>query len=229
MRDFGPSDWIGIGSAVLALVSVVLNWLVVSRQTRVQAEQLRANADAEMMGWANQAIDSLSEGIALARGRGSAYAEGELRQRLLEVSNRLSALADRGRLFFPNQEHATHGSEKESAFKGFRPVILDTVIFAHYQLDRVDPAANDPDLPACEYLVKCRRLLVSEVQDAVDPRRRGAMMRRLSVSGRQGGKTASFTAASALGEDLRARFPDAPIAVRGPEWIAAREKAARGS
>src|SRR5262249_42453385 len=162
---------IGIGSAALALVSVVLNWMVVSRQTQVQAEQLRAAADAEVMNWANAAIDCLSEGVALARGRGSAYSAEQLRPRLLEVSNRLSSLADRGRLFFPNHEHATHGSDKESAFKGFRPVILDTVIFAHFQLDRIDPEASGPDNVACDYLVKCRRLLVSEVQDAVDPRR----------------------------------------------------------
>lgn len=222
------SDWIGIGSAGLAIISVALNWMVVSRQTRVQAETLRASADAEVMGWANQAIDKLSEGIALARGRGSAYEEGELRRRLLETSSALSALADRGRLFFPNQEHATHGNEKESAFQGFRPVILDTVIFAHYQLDYVDPAGSGPDLAACEYLVKCRRLLVSEVQEAVDPRRRGQMMRLLSVGGRSGSRTASFTAASALGEDLRARYPDVKVAARGPDWIAKREKAARG-
>jgi hypothetical protein len=228
MAGFGVSEWIGVGSAVVAVFSVLLNWMVVNRQTRVQAETLRASADAEMMGWANQAIDKLSEGIALARGRGSAYSEPQLRERLLETSNALSALADRGRLFFPNQEHATHGHEKESAFQGFRPVILDTVIFAHYQLDYVDPAGSEPDLGACEYLVKCRRLLVSEVQDAVDPRRRGLMMRRLSVGARSGSKTASFTAASALGEELRARYPDAKCGARGPAWIAAREKAAKG-
>ena len=227
MAGWDINVWIGIGSAALALVSVVLNWLVVRRQTELQFEGLKAKADAEMMDWANQAIDCISEGVALSRGRGGAYGEAELRPRLLEASNRLSSLADRGRLFFPNQEHASHGNEKEAAFRGFRPVILDTVIFAHYQLDYIDPAGAGPDTPACEYLVKCRRLLVSEVQDAVDPRRRGAMMRRLTKGNSSGG-VSSFATASALGEDLRMRYPEAKIAARGPEWIAQRERAARG-
>ena len=228
MAGWDANVWIGIASAALALISLVLNWLVVSRQTDLQAAGLKAKADAEIMEWANQAIDAISEGVALARGRGLAYGEGELRPRLLEVSNRLSALADRGRLFFPNQEHATHGAEKESAFKGFRPVILDTVIFAHYQLDRIDPSASGADLAACDYLVKCRRLLVSEVQDSVDPRQRGAMMRRLAKGGSRSGQSSSFASASALAEDLRTRYADSGIDARGPEWIAKREQAARG-
>ena len=227
LADWGFNEWIGAGSAALALVSVVLNWLIVRRQTWLQFEGLKAKADAEMMEWANHAIDTVSEGVALARGRGVAYGDAELRPRLIEVSARLSSLADRGRLFFPNQEHADHGQEKEAAFRGFRPVILDAVIFGHYQLDRIDPQGAAPDAAAGEYLVKCRRLLVSEVQDAVDPRRRGAMMAQLAKGVTRTGQS-SFATVSALAQDLRARFPDGKIAERGPEWIARREKAARG-
>jgi len=227
MANWGFNEWIGVVSALVAVTSFVLNWLVVRRQTWLQFEGLKAAADAEMMAWANQAIDAVSEGAALARGRGVGYAEADLRVKLIEASSRLSSLADRGRLFFPNQEHAEHGQDKETAFRGYRPVILDAVIFAHYQIDEIDPDGALPDTAACEYLIKCRRLLVSEVQDAVDPRRRGAMMRRLAKGVTPAGQS-SFAVASALAEDLRARYPECKVAPRGSDWVARREKAASG-
>ncbi|MES1156959.1 MAG: hypothetical protein ABUL73_04175 [Alphaproteobacteria bacterium] len=221
IESWGVNEWVAVSSAALALLSLLLNWSVVRRQIALQYESLKAQTDGEAMAWANEAIDQVSEGVLLARGRGAVFGGDEMRRRLLEVSQRLSSLADRGRLFFPNEDHHAHGQDKESAYQGFRPVILDAVIFAHYQLDRIDPNAVTPDQDACNYLVRCRRLLVSEVQNAVDPRRRGRMLRRLAVGRAVRGGTA-FSAAAALADDLLARYPEMGIDARGPEWIAKR-------
>lgn len=229
VAGWGVNEWVAVSSALLALVSLLLNFAVVRRQIALQFESLKAQTDGEAMAWANDAIDLVSEGVLLARGRGVAFPADEMRRRLLEVSQRLSSTADRGRLFFPNEEHRTHGRDKEKAFQGYRPVILDTVIFAHYQLDKVDPTEPGPDQAACEYLVRCRRLLVSEVQSAVDPRRRGRMLRRLASGKSASGETASFKAAAALADDLRARYPDMGVEARGEAWIAKRTAAARRS
>ena len=173
LNNLGVNEWVAIGSALIAVLSFVFNWAVVRRQMAMQYESLRAQMDGEMMAWAHEAIDLVSDGARLAKGRGLAYGEQELRPMLLETAQRLSAAADRGRLFFPNVEHHKHGQDKEAAFQGFRPVILDAVIFAHYQVDKIEPSGAGPDQAAADYLTKCRRLLVSEVQSAVDPRRRG--------------------------------------------------------
>ncbi len=226
--DLGVNEWVAIGSAALALVSLVLNWLVVRRQTELQYETLKAEMDAEVIAWTHEAIDQVSQGIALARGRGHAYAPAEFARAAFETSQKLSSLADRGRLFFPNESPDRHGQDKESAFQGYRQPILDAVVFACARLDRVERSATEPDAAAAEFLTKCRRLLVSEAQNAIDPRRRGQMLRRLAI-GRLDDKTSAFVAAAELGEAMEALYPGYLLQRRDAKWIADREEMARAS
>jgi hypothetical protein len=224
--DLGVNEWIAIGSAVLALASLVLNWLVVRRQTELQYETLKAEMDAEVIAWAHEAIDLVSQGISLARGRGTAYAADEFPRLMHETSQNLSSIADRGRLFFPNEAPDRHGQDKETAFQGYRPPILDAVVFACNRLARMDASASGPDGEAADFLTKCRRLLVSEAQNAIDPRRRGQMLRRLAV-GRLDDKTSAYALSAELGEAMEALFPGYLLQRRDAAWIANRESIAR--
>ncbi len=226
LANWGVNEWVAALSAALALVSLILNWLVVRRQTAMQFESLKAQMDSEVLAWVHEAIDLVSQGAALARGRGAIYAADEFRRLALEAGQKLSSAADRGRLFFPNEAPDEHGQHKEAAFQGFRPPILDAVVFACGQVERLDAAGAEPDEEALAFLVKCRRLLVSEAQNAIDPRRRGQMLRRLSV-GRMDDKTSAFAIAAELGEAMEARYPGYLVQRRDATWVAAREKLAR--
>ena len=94
-------------------------------------------------------------------------------------------------------------------------------MFASAQLDRLAPEGG-PDEDAARFTIKCRRLLVSEVQNAIDPRRRGQMLRQLAI-GRMDDKKSSFRLAAELGETLEARYPGFLLQRRDEKWIAARE------
>jgi len=222
---WGVNEWVAVGSALLALASLVLNWLVVRRQTELQYETLRAEMDSEVIAWAHEAIDLVAEASTLARGRGAMYPAVEFRRLAHETSQKLSAIADRGRLFFPNEEHDRHGQEKEAAFQGFRPPILDSIVFACGRLDRM-AAEGGPDTESADFLTKCRRLLVSEAQNAIDPRRRKQMLNRLAV-GRLDDKVSAFKVAADLGEAMEALYPGYLVQRRDAAWIAAREEMAR--
>lgn len=221
------SDWVAVISALLALASLVLSWVVVRRQTQLQYESLKAQMDTDVLAWAHEAIDLVSQGVGLARGRGTVYEGAEFARLCLETSQKLSAAADRGRLFFPNEAPHAQGQEKETAFQGFRPPILDAVVFSCSQVERLDPGVAGPDEEAARFMRKCRRLLVSEVQNAIDPRRRGQMLKQLAM-GRQDDKKSSFVIAAELGEALEARYPGYLIQRRDAKWIADREAHARG-
>jgi hypothetical protein len=224
--DWGINEWVAVGSAALALASLVLNWIVVRRQTELQYETLRAEMDAEVIAWAHDAIEQVSQGIALASGRGSTYQGEELRRLTHETSQKLSSVADRGRLFFPNESPQTHGQDKEAAFQGYRPPILDAVVFACNRISRMDTAAPDADTAATDFLTKCRRLLVSEAQNAIDPRRRTQMLRRLAT-GREDDKTSAYALSAELGEALESLYPGYLLERRDAAWIAKREAIAR--
>lgn len=218
---------LAIGSAVVALVSFLFNWAVVARQTAMQRESLKAQMDADVLHWAHEAIDAIAEADALARGRGAVFGEDELKRQIVTLRGRLSALADRGRLFFPNLGAAKAAPTKESAFTGSRPPVLDAVIFALYELERLDPRNLGPDDAACAFLNRCRRLLVSEIQGSIDPRRRGAMLRKLGAAGSRIDGGSSFRFAKDLSDDLRGRFPGIDVAARDETWVMEMEKRAR--
>ena len=224
--SWGVNEWVAVLSAIVAVVSFGLNWLVVRRQTELQYETLRAEMDAEVIAWTHEAIDQVSQAIALARGRGATYSVEEMRRLSFETCQRLSSIADRGRLFFPNESPETHGRDKEPAFQGYRPPILDAVVFASTRIGRLETAQTEPDKDAAEFLAKCRRLLVSEAQNAIDPRRRGQMLRRLAV-GRLDDKTSAYTLAAELGEGLESLYPGYLLERRDGAWIAKREAIAR--
>ncbi|MCC6788646.1 MAG: hypothetical protein IT547_12470 [Hyphomonadaceae bacterium] len=224
--SWGVNEWVAVLSAIVAVVSFGLNWLVVRRQTELQYETLRAEMDAEVIAWTHEAIDQVSQAIALARGRGATYSVEEMRRLSFETCQRLSSIADRGRLFFPNESPETHGRDKETAFQGYRPPILDAVVFASTRIGRLETAQTEPDKDAAEFLAKCRRLLVSEAQNAIDPRRRGQMLRRLAV-GRLDDKTSAYTLAAELGEGLESLYPGYLLERRDGAWIAKREAIAR--
>lgn len=228
MENWGLETWLAIGSAGLAFVSFFFNWRIVSRQMKMQFESLKAQMDADMLAWAHEASDALSEGVLLARGRGVCFPADEFRLRRLSAAQRLSSLGDRGRLFFPNHAPDAAGENREAAFKGFRPPILDCVVFGYLQLDRMRDDDPGPDADAADFLVRCRRLLISELQQAIDPRRRGQMLSRLSQT-RRAGDAPDFKAAADLGESLEARIPGVLIERRDADWIASRQKAFRAT
>lgn len=225
--EWGVNEYVAVGSALLAVVSLVLNWLVVKKQTDLQTATLRVEMDSEVIAWSQEAIDAVSDGVALARARGGdGYSLSEYRRTVSEASQKLSSLADRGRLFFPNHQHDTHGRQKEAAFQGFRQPILDAVVFACARLDRMDTTLTTPDQASADYLVKCRRLLVSEAQNAIDPRRSREMLDRLDV-GRKDDKVSAFRTAAEIGEEMEALFPGFLLERRDEKWIAAREAMSR--
>ena len=222
---WGVNEWIAVISAALALLSLILNTLVVNRQTTLQFETLKMEMDSEVFAWVHEAIDAVSEAISLADGRGKIYAADEFRTRAFETGHKLSSIADRGRLLFPNEAPDAHGQNKEGAFQGYRQPILDAVVFACAQLARLE-AEGGPDKDAEGVLTRCRRLLVSEAQNALDPRRREQMLQQLAI-GRQDDKKSSFALAAELGNLLEARYPGFLIDKRDADWIKARDEMVR--
>ena len=65
--EWGVNEWVAVGSAVLALASLLVSWRIAGRQTKLQYETLRAEMDAEVIGWAGEAIDAVSHAATVAK------------------------------------------------------------------------------------------------------------------------------------------------------------------
>lgn len=217
----------GGAAAIVAVASLGMNWLVVRQQMKLQGEGLRVQLEVDVLAWSQEAINVLSEGMALASGRGQIFSADDVRRRAHDIANRLSALADRGRLFFPNEPLGDFGANNAGAYQGVRPPILDAIVFASCAVQSIDSKAEGPDDEAFQILLNSRRLTVSEAQNAIDPRRRQDIL-NLLTEGRKDDAKPSQQVVTELHTALTRRLPNSPVV---KAWAESREaiRAAKGS
>jgi hypothetical protein len=125
-----------IASGIGVLISFYFSFLArraAKSQQRLAGLGVTAEWLREVRSWAAEAIDLLSEAeycIPSSQKSGPADLIGICR-------HRLSAIIDRGRLFFPNQPYEEIGIEKPSAYRGLRHSALDPLAAAVRVLDGV--------------------------------------------------------------------------------------------
>jgi hypothetical protein len=183
MQDFfdtlGIEHWLAIGSALLALASFILNIRLVNRQEKRNAVAMKLAHDSDIIRWADEVIALLAAAQEMVSEKGVSFGEAEYPSRRSAVRAHLSALIDRGRLFFPNREDGDYGKDKEAGFQGRRHPALDALVDGYTQLDR-SGASPGPDREAIAALTTIRRRFLAEVFQAVDPVRRGEKVKELT-------------------------------------------------
>jgi hypothetical protein len=183
MQEFfetlGIEHWLAIGSAVLALASFILNMRLVNRQEKRDAIAMKLAHDSDIIRWADEVIALLAAAQEMVAEKGVSFGEAEFPSRRSSVRAHLSALIDRGRLFFPNREDGDYGKEKEAGFQGRRHPALDALVDAYAQLDR-SGSSPGPDREAIAAITVLRRKFMAEVFQAVDPVRRGEKVKELT-------------------------------------------------
>lgn len=171
MIDLSLAEWVAVVSAAIAVLSVSVNYRVMRRQNELQMEQLRASVDVEKTRWLGATLDIFAEAEALAL-LGPERLE---RARCQLIAQKLSTQADQGRISFPNLDPARKGQENPAAYQGSRQPAIDAVVLAHDLIKSLPVKAEQgPEIQ--RLLFACRRILVSEVQKSVDPRRRAAAL-----------------------------------------------------
>lgn len=173
-----PSLEIGLalGSAAIALVSLLLNWRLVRQQARREIEGLRLQRDAELIKWADDTIDTLAAIQMLLRDRARLISSEVFLARRSQLRTQLSAVIDRGRLFFPSAE-AHDEAGNETAYSGDDDPVIAALNKAQNVLKQIDLTRHEYDRDTVLALVAARRQFVSRVFDAVDPRRRRNVFR----------------------------------------------------
>jgi hypothetical protein len=178
MGKSGPEQWTAIGSALVAAVSFFFNWRMVQKQETRANAQLKQAHDSDLIRWSDEVIGVLAEAYEMLREKGKSYPDAEFVVRRVAKRAHLSALIDRGRLFFPNRMDGKKGLDKDVAFQGSRQPALDALVDA-YDLLGVAGDTPGPEAARAEEFLQQRRRFVSEVFKAVDPVRRGMTLKEL--------------------------------------------------
>ncbi|MEM8617602.1 MAG: hypothetical protein AAGF20_11795, partial [Pseudomonadota bacterium] len=169
---------VAVLSAVVAVIGALLSRAETRRQQRLQVETLRQQIDAQSLGWGNFCIDTLNRAAMFARTRQHQQNDQSFLQQKVNLQLAISSLVERGRLFFPNIEADGSTVHKEGAYRGKRPPILDALMYAYYELDAMTRQGGPTADNSAEFIEDCRRLLVSELQAHLDPRRRDTVVGR---------------------------------------------------
>lgn len=170
------TDMVAVVSAAVSVIALAFNLALTRRQTRVSVELLKFNNDGQVMAWANRVVAAMSEAhhVCAAANVGALF----LNERSLALATTLSALIDEGRWFFPNVGKRPADLEKPGAYRGARQAILDHVVKVYEAVNELQRLEDTPREGLGQRIVEARRQFVSEVQLAVDPRRRAWVMDR---------------------------------------------------
>lgn len=85
----------------------------------------------EVLAWSNDVIESLQSLLLICILNSDQLSDKEKTAKLTSIIFQTSVLIERGRLFFKNQVIDDWGSDKEPAYRGYRPKILDPIVVAH--------------------------------------------------------------------------------------------------
>ncbi len=197
---------IAVLSAGVAVVSALIARGETRRQRKLQTERLRQSIDAASLDWGNAAIDTLARAAMFARARQLQANDGAFLANKANLLVALSTLVDRGRMFFPNLNPDKKGAEKEGAYRGHRPPVLDALMWTYHELEAMTreggPSADD----SAAYIDECRRLLVSELQSYLDPRRKDEVVERYDDQD-DGDRREAINKSQALKAKLETRRP----------------------
>ena len=133
------------------------------RQDKRSAASLRLAHDNDIIRWSDEAIIALAEAHEMLCEKGIAFPDAEFLQKRSACRARISAIIDRGRLFFPNLDLGDdHGADKEAGYKGHRQPALEALVSAYRLLGQAGLQAG-PDKEASDKLMAIRRGFVAEV------------------------------------------------------------------
>ena len=151
---------IAVTQAFIALALVWLTWTQHSTQMRTQ-RALRVHE------WGNECINILAEADHFSLLDPKVCGEAAYLERRTELLRRLSALVDRGRMFFENKARERFGQGRLPAYQGFRPKILDPLVASYRAIEALNQQEEPEDRK--ERLTEWRRYFVSLLQVEVNP------------------------------------------------------------
>lgn len=123
------SDFISTGSLVIAIAAFIYTYI-----TNTKKYELTSQYRSEIIDWYSNTINVL---ISLKCEAKNKFPNAELKNELL---CKLSANIEIGRFYFPNvRKGNNYGNEKPEAYKGYRNLMLDFLVYSYQIYDGKNP------------------------------------------------------------------------------------------
>lgn len=193
---------VSAAAAVIALFSAVLSRIETRRQTRLQDDNLRHSLDMQSLSWGNASIDTLTRAEMFARTRQHQSNDQSFFRQRVNMLLALSSLIERGRLVFPDPERSGIGAP-----------VIEALHYAYCEIEALTRQGGPTADNSADFISDCRRLVVSELQAQLDPKRKQALAKR-SVEQDRIGAADTTVRLNSLAAILKSRRPGINLAAR---------------
>jgi hypothetical protein len=173
---------VSIVSAAIAASSAAIAFSNYSREElnqKIQTAKWKREYFAEVVKWSDESILLLSEALHLCDLDPQKCEKGEFFDNRHVLRIKLSAQIDKGRWFFPNYAIDEHGQQKEVAYRGYRPAVLNGLVFAYRAVTSLDYIDMTKNTDARMEIERGKRLFTGEIQLVLDPRTRDEEFKKL--------------------------------------------------
>lgn len=155
-----------IAATAIAVTQALLAFVVHRSTSRRHSQNLDTHRIISIHNWGNDCIDALAEaGEFCLLQRSSFSDDGSYEIRKMDLLYKLSALVDRGRLFYKNKYRDSYKCNRFPARQGLRPEILDPLVAAYLLVQ----ATRGTDQAGKKRLYEWRGRFISLLQYEVDP------------------------------------------------------------
>jgi hypothetical protein len=141
-----------------------------------RAEQLRLN---DVFEWGAKGVEALQRLQLLLESTSTDTVSADIRS----LATQISVLTEQGRLFFRNAAPEEYGQHKEAAYKGYRPLILDQLVFAYRVADEWEHLTLEERKLGIWVASKCKQRFVGLLQREVGRKRTADRYNRGAGSG----------------------------------------------
>ncbi len=179
-----PKPRVSIVSVAIAAVSVAIAFRNYSREQLSQKIHFHLAAKeyfSNLVKWADESMLLLSEALHLCDLDPQKCEKGKFFDCRHDLRIKLSAQIDKGRWFFPDPAVDQHGQHKEALFRGYRPAVLNGLVFAYRAVTSLDDVNAAKNSEARVEIDRGRRMFTSEMQQILDPRTRDEVFRKLTL------------------------------------------------
>ncbi|MEX0278356.1 MAG: hypothetical protein AB3N19_12620 [Ruegeria sp.] len=186
LGDVILAEWIAAGVAAIAAVASIAFSLKSARNAKLSIETDRVANEisdsalklqqqaahgtliSEVRDWAKECVFAISEASHLASLDPARVPEGAFFERRLNCLQRVSALVDIGRWYYPNILTGDYGDWKEKSFKGFRQKALDQLVYTYLALLEYNYVSQSENRNIGKKIVAYQRTFVSEVSKKLE-------------------------------------------------------------
>jgi len=163
-----------IAACISALSALIATWNYHRERLnqKMTAAKWKKEYFADLLKWSDESIFLLSQSLHLCELDPRKMENNKFFELKHELRINLSAQIDRGRWFFPNYAIEKHGQHKHEAYRGFRPAVLDSLVFAYRAVSTLNYSDNSQNIKMREVVANAKRLFTSEIQKVLDPRSR---------------------------------------------------------